>query len=1464
MSSKETNAPSIASNSETATIAGSDSHDHGYADISTGQNHTEAFESHELLDLAHTLSHRSSILLPSESNVSPEAKLRRFLLQADEDGNAVRAPEASVCFKDLVVRGHGAGATFQQSVASIVTGPMDAVKALISGAKEPEKTILHGIDGVVKGGEMLLVLGRPGSGCSTLLKNLAGLDEGYTGTSGDIKYNGLPVQEVKKRFRGDVVYNPEVDVHFPHLNVGQTLSFAAETRTPRQRVGNHSRERYIELVRDVLATTFGLSHTLNTKVGDDFVRGVSGGERKRVSIAEMLATRASVAYWDNSTRGLDSSTSLEFAQALRTATNVARNVSVVAIYQAGENLTKVFDKVTVLYLGHQIFFGTLAHANEYFQSIGYVRGSRQTTADFLTAVTDPAGREVREGWESRAPRTPEEFSKTWRESSYYRLLQAEMGAYEEKYGGGEIGLKRFEDLHRSNQAERTRQKSPYTLSVPMQISATMKRAYQRIWGDKAYLGSTAFASVVMSLITGSIFANLPADTGSFFSKGGVMFFAVLFNALGTMSEVVTQYAQRPIVQKQKSYAMYHPFTEALATMFADWPIKFINTLIFDVVLYFITGLKKEAGAFFIFFIFTYIATLTMSAIFRSIAASTKKVETAMSLSGVMILALVVYTGYVIPKPSLHPWFKWINYINPLSYAFEGLMANEFHGARYTCAALIPGIAGANIRNQVCAVTGAKPGDLFVSGDDYLALSFDYHHSNLWRNFGIIIAFWLFFVTVYAVASEVNSPAPPQGEYLIFRRNNESKHVEQAIATGASADPEKGRSTGLEVSAQRTKTTGGNIVRSKDIFTWQDVCYDIVLPNGEPRRLLDHIQGFVKPGTLTALMGESGAGKTTLLNVLAQRVDTGVVSGDILVNGSSLDRSFQRRTGYVQQQDLHLETTTVREALRFSAELRQPKEVSLQEKHDYVETVIQMLEMEEYASAIIGVPGEGLNVEQRKRCTIGVELVAKPALLLFLDEPTSGLDSQSAWSIVSFLRKLASNGQAILCTIHQPSAVLFEQFDRLLLLKKGGKTVYFGDIGDNSSTMINYFQSNGGGKCSDDDNPAEYILNVIGAGATATAELAWDEIWKNSPERAHTTQEIIDLQTEYSAKASSEPDVAVQGTFAMPWISQYFAVQKRLFQHYWRSPQYIFAKLILNVFAGLFLGFTFYKENNSAAGLQNKMFSVFMAVVLSGSLMNQLQPVFYSLSDLYAVREKPSKLYHWTTFVLGNIVVEIPFNFVTGTMFFLPWYYAIGFWQAYDDQASRGAYMWFMYMLFQLFFSTFAQAIASFTPNEQTAAIVNTLLFSFILSFNGVLQPLSKLVGFWHWMYRVSPFTYLIAGLLSNVLHDVPIVCSTHEINVFQPPSGQTCMEYAGEFVKMSQMGQLLNPNDTADCGYCRFSVGDEFLATVNMFNSEKWRNAGLLFVYVAFNALVVFGGFYFTRVSTGSIKNLFKKKAKKA
>jgi ATP-binding cassette, subfamily G (WHITE), member 2, PDR len=222
----------------------------------------------------------------------------------------------------------------------------------------------------------------------------------------------------------------------------------------------------------------------------------------------------------------------------------------------------------------------------------------------------------------------------------------------------------------------------------------------------------------------------------------------------------------------------------------------------------------------------------------------------------------------------------------------------------------------------------------------------------------------------------------------------------------------------------------------------------------------------------------------------------------------------------------------------------------------------MLDMEDFSEAVVGVPGEGLNVEQRKLLTIGVELAAKPALLIFLDEPTSGLDSQSSWAIVSFLRKLANRGQAILSTIHQPSSILFQEFDQLLFLAKGGKTVYFGNIGPNSETLLEYFASQGARPCLQAENPAEYMLEAVTKGGQN-----WPELWKSSEQSRAVAKELDRIQQEMGSPTSG-PSTNEEDEFAMPLMTQIRFTTIRVFQQYWRTPSYIWGKVLLGLVSAL--------------------------------------------------------------------------------------------------------------------------------------------------------------------------------------------------------------------------------------------------------------------------------------------------------
>ena len=1417
---------------------------------------------------------------------SPSFDLRKWLNAAMNEGarSGERDHNMGILFRNLNIFGSGAALQYQETVTSLLIAPIRLVQ-MIFESRSPRRHILHNFDGVLKRGELLLVLGRPGSGCSTFLKSLCGEVHGLdVAKDSVIHYNGIPQKRIIKEFKGEVVYNQEVDRHFPRLTVGQTLEFAAATRTPHQRFEGMSRSEYAKHMAQVIMAVFGLSHTYNTNVGDDFIRGVSGGERKRVSIAEMALSGAPVAAWDNSTRGLDSATALKFVESLRLLADITGSTHAVAAYQASQNIYDTFDKVILLYEGRQIYYGSIEAAKPYFERQGWYCPPRQTTGDYLTSLTNPQERLVKTGMEDRVPRTAEEFEQAWRSSREYELLQEEMAEYERQYpvGVDTNAFAEFQQQKRGNQAKNTRAKSPYLISVPMQIKLNTVRAYQRLYNDSVATVSTVVSNIILALIIGSCFYMSPNTPEGFQSKGATLFFAVLLNALTAMSEINNLYAQRPIVEKQNSYAFYHPSTEAIASVLSDIPVKFALAVAFNIILYFLAGLNVRAGSFFLYFLITFVIMFVMSAVFRTLAAVTQTISQAMGFSGVMILALVVYTGFVLPVPSMHPWFEWIHYLNPIYYAFEVLVANEFHGRSFPCPQnqIVPFYADMNGTNFVCSMSGGMAGEPFISGDRYMQLNFQYTYDHVWRNFGILIGFLVGFMAIYFAACEINSSTTSSAETLVFRRGHAPPKIRPNQTKETVPDEEAGGDEKTPVAAageadsEEEELTA--IKPQTDIFTWRDVTYDIEVKEGT-RRLLDNVSGWVKPGTLTALMGVSGAGKTTLLDVLAHRTSMGVVTGSMFVNGKGLDAGFQRKTGYVQQQDLHLGTATVRESLRFSALLRQPKTYSIKEKYDYVEDVIRMLKMEDFAEAIVGVPGEGLNVEQRKLLTIGVELAARPKLLLFLDEPTryvlflfflafvanfdsSGLDSQSSWAICAFLRKLAKHGQAILCTIHQPSAILFQQFDQLLFLARGGKTVYYGPIGENSRTLLNYFESHGARVCGDQENPAEYMLDVVNLGRNPQGE-DWFDVWKQSPEFKATQEEIDRIHAERGGKVeetSAEDEAINKSEFAMPFWFQLYVVTYRVFQQYWRMPAYIFSKWGLGIAAGLFIGFSFYQAKTSLQGMQTIVYSIFMLCTIFTSLVQQLMPLFVEQRALYEVRERPSKAYSWKAFLIASVVVEVPYMIITGIIIYACYFYAV---VGIPSSVDQGIVLLYCIQFF-IYASTFGHMCIAALPDAQTASAIVILLFAMSLTFCGVMQPPNKLPGFWIFMYRVSPFTYWTGGMAASQVHGRKVHCSSQETVSLDPPSGQTCGSYLGKYASAAG-GQILNPESQVNCQYCSMRVADQFLGASWIYYSDRWRNFGIVWAFIAFNVFMATFLYYAFRVKKWSLGDFLPKKVKK-
>jgi ATP-binding cassette, subfamily G (WHITE), member 2, PDR len=274
---------------------------------------------------------------------------------------------------------------------------------------------------------------------------------------------------------------------------------------------------------------------------------------KRVSIAEMILASSSIGCWDNSTRGLDSATALEFVRALRTTADIIGNTHVVAIYQASQAIYDIFDKVVVIYEGREIYFGPTHSAKAYFEEMGWYCPPRQTTGDFLTSVTNHKERTPRHGFETRVPRTPEDFEKHWRSSQDYKALQEEIRKHESDISD-HVAADDFIKSRQAAQSRHLRAESPYTANIAMQIKYCTKRAYQRLWNDKASTLTVILGQIVMALVVGSVFYGTPNNTNSFFARGSTLFFATLLSALIAITEISNLYQQRPVVEKHASYA----------------------------------------------------------------------------------------------------------------------------------------------------------------------------------------------------------------------------------------------------------------------------------------------------------------------------------------------------------------------------------------------------------------------------------------------------------------------------------------------------------------------------------------------------------------------------------------------------------------------------------------------------------------------------------------------------------------------------------------------------------------------------------------------------------------------------------------------------------------------------------------------------------------------------------------------
>ncbi|KAK4056102.1 hypothetical protein OIO90_002833 [Microbotryomycetes sp. JL221] len=1417
--------------------------------------------------LTGSTSHGSKAQRPDFENTETETTLQQYKrqLQRSLDLRKARGIEPataslSVSWKHLSVRGLGGrdDLIFAPTVGSMFAGPITSIKdkrhmrklaeakkqqakaeGLVDEKAEQEQERLANEDdrqlskgerfliddfsGIVKPGEVLLVVGRPGAGCTTFLKTLAGLTQGFSGIDGEIRYGSQLYNKGTRPIKSTVQFVSEVDIHDPNLYVGRTMDFALANKTPARssrplkddEATVPSAEEYDKEMKATLLKIFGLEHTVNTRVGDEYVRGVSGGEKKRTSLAEALTTRASIQCYDQPSRGLDANTALEFAKIVRIQADVTKAAVAMTLYQASNAIYDLVDKVLVVAEGHLLFYGPRSEARAYMENMGFNCPDGANIADYLTSVTVASERKVREGYEDQIPKTIPEFARRYRESDIAKRMQQELESY---LGNTQALEQETQDAHAVVQREKHKyaiKREPHTVSFGRQVKASIVREAQQRWGDKWTFWARQGTTLIQSLIAGSTFYMAPQTTAGLFTRGGVIFLSLLFPSLISLAETTSAFENRGVLAKHKAFSMYRPSAVVMAQTLADIPIFIPQLAIFCVVIYFMSGLKMEAGAFFIYYLFVFVTTLSTAAFFRFIGNSFSTFNNASKVSGLMFSILVTMAGYIIPIPAMKGWIAWFRYVNPVFYAFEAVMSSEFRGQTFDCVPpqLAPYGPGYEGQPAGCSVAGSLPDATSVEGEAYLETALRLSYAHIWRNLGIIIGLWLACLAACMYAAERIPAAGSTKAFLVYKRGGGRRFIK-----ANRSDEDKASSDSAANGEKKKKDHTESVAAAHTVFTWKDLSYT-VQADGKPKKLLDNVQGWCKPGELTALMGSSGAGKTTLMDVLAQRKTEGEIIGEVLINGQQLPLSFQRTTGYCEQLDIHMPQATVRESLEFSALLRQPRNLSRQEKLDYVDVIIDLLEMHDIEDAIVGTPGNGLGVEQRKRLTLGVELVARPTLL-FCDEPTSGMDGQSSYKIAQFLRKLSAAGQSCCVVIHQPSAQLFSMFDNLLLLKAGGRTVYFGKVEE----VANYFAEQGI-EFPKDVNPAEMMIDVVSGDLARDRD--WAEVWNKSEQAQWVTKELERLKQENQDKPAGREDDGYR--FAMPLWQQVKLVTTRASVQLFRNTEYIQNKFYLHMGAALFNGFCFIKIGDSYSNLQDRLFTIFQFIFVAPGVIAQLQPKFLANRDIYEKRERKAAIYSWVAFIVGEIVAEIPYLLICAFIYWVCWYPVVNFtWRA------RAVAPFYLQMtLYEFLYTGLGQAISAYSPNATFAALVNPLVISILTIFSGVLIPYQAITAFWrYWLYWLNPFNYLMGGLLVFPVWNAEVRCKPSELGRFTPPNGETCGSYMADFLSRTS-GYVENPDSTSDCAYCIYSRGSEYLASLNKPEYYYgWRDIGITALFV--------------------------------
>ncbi|XP_022948220.1 ABC transporter G family member 31-like [Cucurbita moschata] len=1146
-----------------------------------------------------------------------------------------------------------------------------------------------------------------------------------------MSYNGHGVDEFCVQRTS--AYISQSDNHLAELTVRETLDFAARCQGASESFAEYlkelaclEKERKIRpspdidafmkassvggkkhsVLTDYILKVLGLDICSQTLVGNDMVRGVSGGQRKRVTSGEMIVGPRKTLFMDEISTGLDSSTTYQIVKCLRNFVHQMEATVLMALLQPAPETFELFDDLVLLSEGYLVYQGPRAEVLRFFESLGFKLPPRKGVADFLQEVTSK--NDQAQYWaDSTRPYTyisVPEFAEAFKNSNIGKSLQSSLNTPFDK------------SLSHPSALAKTR----FSASNCELFKACFSRELLLISRHSfLYIFRTCQVAFV-GVVTCTMFLRTrihPTDeiNGNLYLS--CLFFGLVHMLFNGFSELPLMISRLPVFYKQRDNLFHPAWSWSITSWMLRVPYSIIEAVVWTCVVYYTVGFAPSAWRFFRFMFLLFSVHQMAIGLFCLMAAITRDMVIASTFGSAALLIIFLLGGFIIPKEMIKPWWSWAFWVSPLSYVQRAISVNEFTATRW-----MENSVGYNVLH-----------------------SHDMPSSDKW--------YWIGVGVTWGYAILFNSLVNLALAYLHPLRKAQTVTPLDFTAKN-----------GVEETCPRAcKKEKGMILPFQPLtMTFHNVNYFVDTPKemkqqGIPEKklqLLSNVSGVFSPGVLTALVGSSGAGKTTLMDVLAGRKTGGYIEGDIRISGFPKEQpTFARISGYVEQNDIHSPQVTVEESLQFSSFLRLPKEISKEKRQEFIEEVMSLVELDTLRHALVGVPGNtGLSTEQRKRLTVAVELVANPSII-FMDEPTSGLDARAAAIVMRTVRNTVDTGRTVVCTIHQPSIDIFEAFDELLLMKRGGRVIYGGKLGIHSQIMIDYFEGiSGVPPIPDSYNPATWMLEVTSPAAEHRIGKDFADIYRDSDQ-----YRIVEASIEqFSVPPAGGEPLKFDTTYSQGILSQFIICLWKQRLVYWRSPQYNVMRLCFTFISALIFGSVFWgigMKRNSTQELFVVMGALYAACLFIGvNNASSVQPIV-SIERTVFYREKAAGMYSPFAYAFAQSLVEVPYIAAQTITFGVITYFMVNFER---NVGKFLEYLLFMFLTFT-YFTFYGMMAVGLTPSQHMASIVSSAFYSLWNLLSGFLVPKPSLPGWWIWFYYICPVAWTLRGIITSQLGDVDTI-----------------------------------------------------------------------------------------------------------